>query len=87
MADSSRQSERFMGVLGEGRERLILLIVVSVLALSGIVLQGLVWWYAAQMVGVELGGAGIWVWAVAVGTWVLTVGLLLTLLWERLRGV
>ena len=76
-----------MGVLGEGRERLILLIVVSVLALSGIVLQGLVWWYAAQMVGVELGAAAIWVWAVAVGTWVLTVGLLLTLLWKRLRGV
>ena len=76
-----------MGVLGEGRERLTRLIFVSVLALSGIALQGLVWWYAAQMVGVELGSVGTWVWAVVVGTWILMVGLLLTLLWKRLRGV
>ena len=74
-----------MEVLGEGRERLILLTVVSVLALSGIVLQGLVWWYGAQMVGVALGIARIWVWAVAAGTFVLTVGILMTLLWRRLR--
>ena len=76
-----------MGVLGKGRERLIRLLVVSVLALSGIALQGLAWWYVAQMVGVELGSPAIWVWAVAVGTWTLTVGILLTLLWKRLRSV
>ena len=85
MANSSRQRERFMAMLGEGRERLILLAVVSVLALSGIVLQGLVWWYGAQMIGAELAIARIWVWAVAAGTLILTVGILMTLLWRRLR--
>ena len=87
MPNSSRQRERFMGVLEEGRERPIRLIVVSVLALSGIALQGLVWWHAGQMVGLELVSAGIWIWAVAAGTWILMVGLLVTLLWKRLRGV
>ena len=57
------------------------------LAPSGIVLQGLVHWYAIQMVGKEWGTAGIQVWAFAVGAWILTVGLALALLRKRLKDM
>ena len=65
----------------------IRLTVLFALALSGIVLQGLVHWYAIQMVGKEWGTAGIKVWAFAVGAWILTVGLALALLRKRLKDM
>ena len=59
MGNNSIQRERFMEVLGEERERLIRLMVVSVLAISGIALQGFVWWYSGQTAVEELGSTGI----------------------------
>ena len=57
------------------------------MALSGIVLQGLVYWYAAQMAVEEWGALGMQVWAFAVGAWILTVGLILALLRKRLKDI
>ena len=45
------------------------------------------WWYAAQVAREEPGSFGMQVWTLAVGVWILTVGLLLALLWRRLKGV
>ena len=44
-----------MELMGEGSARRIRLTVLFALALSGIVLQGLVYWYAAQMSSEEWG--------------------------------
>ena len=74
-----------MDLMGEGSTRRIRLIVLAVLALSGIAFQGLVYWYAAQTTGKEWGALGIQVWAFAVGAWILTVGLALALLRKRLK--
>ena len=49
MVDNRKQREKFIELIGDGTVRRIRLTVVSVLALSGVVLQGLVWWYAVQM--------------------------------------
>ena len=76
-----------MELMGEGSARWIRLTVLFALALSGIVLQGLVHWYAIQMVGKEWGTAGVKVWAFAVGAWILTVGLALALLRKRLKDI
>ena len=73
--------------MGEGSTRRIRLIVLAVLALSGIALQGLVFWYAAQTAGKEWGALGIQVWAFAAGDWILTVGLALALLRKRLKDM
>ena len=45
------------------------------------------YWYAAQVAGKELGALRIQIWAVAVGAWILTVGLALALLRKRLRDM
>ena len=87
MANSWRQREKLIELLGEGSPRRLRLIVLAVLALSGTALQGLVWCYAAQMAGKEWGALGIQVWAVAVGAWILTVGLALALLRKRLKDM
>ena len=73
--------------MGEGSTRRIRLTVLFALALSGIALQGLVYWYAAQMAGKEWGVLGIQVWAFKTVTWILTVGLALALLRKRLKDM
>ena len=87
MANSWRQREKFIEMLGEGPARRIRLAFLPVLVLVGIALQGLVYWYAAQMAGKEWGAMGTQVWAFAVGVWLLTVGMLLALLGKRLKDV
>ena len=76
-----------MELMGEGSTRRIRLIVLAVLALSGMALQGLVYWYAAQTAGKEWGALRIQVWAFALGAWVLTVGMALALLRKRLKDM
>ena len=56
-------------VLGEGLTRRIHLAVLSALVLSGIALQGAVWWYSIQAANRVWGTAGILVLAFAVGVW------------------
>ena len=85
MAEDREQLDKFMEMLGEGSARWIRMTILFALALSGIVLQGLVHWYAIQMVGKEWGIAGIQVWAFALGAWVLTGGMALALLRKRLK--
>ena len=72
MADDRKQLEKVMELMGEGSTRRIHLLVIAVLALSGMALQGLVYWYAVRAAGGEWGAVGIQVWAFAVGAWFLT---------------
>ena len=58
-ADNRKQREKLTEVIGEGPTRRIRLIVLSILALSGVALQGLVWWYAVKVVSEDSGSAGI----------------------------
>ena len=74
-------------MMGEGPARGIRLVVLSILALGGIALQGGVWWFGVQTASEEWGAAGLQVWIVAIAIWILSVGLLLALLWKRLKGV
>ena len=87
MADDRGQRDKLMELMGEGSTRRIRLAALAVLALSGIVLQGLVYWCAAHMAGEEWGPLGMQVWAFAAGAWILTVGLLLALLRQRLKDM
>ena len=87
MADNWTQRRKFMELLGEGPARLAHLVVVSALALSGIALQGLVWWYAARVASEEWNNVGLQVWTCAVGIWIVTLGLLLALLWKRRKDM
>ena len=87
MADDREQREKVIELMGEGSARRIRLITLSVLALIGVTLQGLVYGYAAQMADKEWGAVGMQAWAFAVGAWILTVGLLLTLLRQRLKDM
>ena len=87
MADDREQRKKVIELIGEGSARRIRLIVLSVLALVGVVLQGLVYWYAAQMTAEEWSTGGVRVWALTVSIWILTVGLLITLLWRRLKSM
>ena len=69
MAGDREQQKKVTELIGEGSTRRIRLIVFASLALSGIVLQGLVYWYAARMAmknGVLWGCAdlGIRIWRV-----------------------
>ena len=75
-----------MELMGKGSARRIRVIVLSILALVGVFPQGLVYWYATQTASHQWGTTGLQVWAVAVGVWVLTVGLIVTLLWRRVKG-
>ena len=87
MADDRKQLEKVMELMGEGSTRRIHLLVMAVLALSGMALQGLVYWYAARTSGAEWGAVGMQVWAFALGTWILTVGMALALLRKRLMDM
>ena len=84
MADSREQRKKVIELMGEGSARRIHVIV---LALFGIALQRLVYWYAAQMADKEWGAVGMHIWAFAAGAWILTVGLLLSLLRQRLKDM
>ena len=85
MATDLEQRQKLIDLMGEGLARRIRLTVLAVWALVGIVLQGLVYWYTAQMAVKEWGNLGMLAWAVTVGLGILTVGLLGTLLWRRLK--
>ena len=76
-----------MDLLGEGPTRRIHLTVLAFLAVSGIVLQALAWWYRVQAIRDEWYAAALQVWPLAIGIWILTVGLLSALLWRRLKSV
>ena len=71
-----------MELMGEGPARRIRL---AVLVLSGIALQALAWWYRVQAVREEWVVVAVQVWPFAIGIWILTVGLALTLLRQRLN--
>ena len=87
MTDDLKQREKLIELMGKGPSRRIRLAVLSFLALSGIVLQGLVWWYGVQTVAEEWGAAEMQLWPLAVAAWILTVTLLVALLWKRLKGM
>ena len=87
MTNERKQLQKVIELMGEEPARRIRLIVLVVLALSGIALQGLVWWYAVQMASEEWGTGGMQVWAFAVGAWILTMGLTLALLRKRLKDM
>lgn len=86
MADDREQRDQLMELMGEGSTRRIRLTVLAALALSGIALQGLVWWYGVQTTRDEWDTAAVQVWPFAIGIWILTVGLLSALLWRCLKG-
>ena len=87
MADDREQRKKVLELMGEGSTRRVRVIVSSVLAPVGVVLQGFVYLYAAQVADKEWGTVGMQVWAFVVGAWILTVGLLLALLRQRLKGM
>ena len=74
-------------LIGLEPTRRIRLLLLSALALSGVVLQGLVWWYGLQAAGEDWSVAGLELWALAVSVWTLVVGLLVALLRKRLKDV
>ena len=75
-----------MELMGEGPTCRIRLTVLAFLAVSGIVLQGLAWWYRLQAVREEWAAAAVQVWPFAIGIWILIAGLLSAALWRRLKG-
>ena len=87
MADDREQRDKVMELMGEGPTCRIRLTVLAFLAVSGIVLQGLAWWYRLQAVREEWAAAAVQVWPFAIGIWILTVGLALTLLRQRLNDI
>ena len=87
MADDREQRDKLIELLGEGPPRRIHLTVLAFLAVSGIVLQALAWWYRVQAIREEWYAAAVQVWPLAIGTWILTLGLLLALLRKRLRDM
>ena len=87
MADDREQRDKLMKLVGEGPTRRILLVILAFLVLSGMALQGLVWWYGVQMTTEKWDVAAVQVWPPALGVWILTVGLLSALLWRRLKGM
>ena len=87
MADDREQRDKLMELMGEGSTRRILLVVLAFLAVSGIALQGLAWWYRVQAVRAEWDALAVQVWPFAIGIWILTVGLLSALLRRRLKGM
>ena len=87
MADDREQRDKLMDLMGEGSTRRIRLTVLAALVLSGMALQGLAWWYRLQAVREEWAAAAVQVWSFAIGVWILTVGLALTLLRKRLKDM
>ena len=87
MADSQEQIQRVMELMGEGSTHRSHLTVLAFLAVSGIVLQALAWWYRVQAIREEWYAAALQVWPLAIGIWILIVGLLLALLRKRLRDM
>ena len=53
MTNERKQLQKVIELMGEGPARRIRLIIFAVLTISGIALQGLVWWYAVQMASGE----------------------------------
>lgn len=87
MTDDLKQREKLIELIGRGPGRRIRLAVLSFLALSGIVLQGLVWWYGVQTVAEEWSAVEVQAWPLAAAAWILTVTLLLALLRKRLKSM
>ena len=87
MPGDQEQRDKLMELIGEGPTRRIRLTVLAALVLSGMALQGLAWWYRVQAVREEWAAAGVQIWPFAVGVWILTVGLALTLLRKRLSDM
>ena len=80
MSESREQLEKIRELMGEGSTRRIRLTVFAFLAVSGIVLQGLAWWYGVQMTTKKWDVAAVQVWHFALGVWILMTGLALALL-------
>ena len=76
-----------MELVREGLTRRIHLTVLAFLAVAGIVLQALAWWYRIQAIREEWYAAAVQFWPQAIGVWVLVVGLLLALLRKRLKDM
>ena len=87
MADDREERDKLMGLMGEGPTRRIHLTVLAFLAVSGIVLQALAWWYRVQAIREEWYAAAVQIWPFAIAIWILTVGLLLALLRKRLKDM
>ena len=87
MADDREERDRLLELIGEGSTRRIRLTVLAFLVLSGMALQALAWWYKIQAVREEWAAVAVQVWPVAIGIWILTVCLALTLLWKRLNNI
>ena len=87
MAYDREQHDKLMELLGEGPTRRIRVTVLFALALSGVALQGLVYWYAARAANEDWGTGGMQFGVFVVGAWFLTVGLLLALLLRRLKDM
>ena len=81
--DNLKQRQKFMDLIGEGPVRRIHLAALSALVISGIAIQGAVWWYSIQAANRAWSMAGILVCAFAAGILALAVGLLLAPLWKR----
>ena len=81
------QRQKVTEMLRQGTTRRIHLAVLSVLIVSGICLQGAVFWHAAQTARESWGDAGLQVWAFFIGIWVLVVVIFLVLLWKLLKSV
>ena len=87
MSESREHLEKIMELMGEGSIRRILLVVLAFLAVSGVVLHGLAGWYILQAGREKWAGTAIQVWPLALGVWILIVGLLLAILRRRLKGM
>ena len=87
MADDREQRDKLMELMGEGTTRRIHLTVLAFLAVSGIVLQALAWWYRVQAIREEWYAAAVQVWPFTICIWILTVVLLSVLLWRCLKSM
>ena len=85
MRKNREQLKKIMGLMGEGSTRRIRLTVFAFLVVSGIVLQGLAWWYGVQMTTEKWDEAAVQVWPFAIGIWILIVGLAVARLWRCLK--
>ena len=87
MADDREQLERVVESVGGGSNRRVRLTVLAFLAVSGIILQALAWWYRVQAIREEWAAAAVQVWPFAIGIWILTMGVALALLWKRRKDM
>ena len=87
MSESRVQWEKIREMMGDGWTRRVRLTVLAFLAVSGIILQGLAWWYKVHAVREEWVAAAVQVWPFAIGIWILMTGLTLALLRKRLKDI